>query len=234
MSTEAELVIRPADADDAPAMAGLHVDAREANLGSLPAMVHDRATTAAWMADRLSGGSEGWVAERDGVPVGYLVLTGDWLDDLFVHPTDCGRGVGSALLDLVRALRPDGFSLWVFETNAGARRFYRRHGLVELERTDGSGNAEGAPDVRMAWPGREPLGFLRSLVDEVDDQIGDLLARRAALTRAIQPVKGEGGRDAVREREVAERLARRAPDLGVERLVPVVDAIITASLDTLG
>ena len=29
----------------------------------------------------------------------------------------------------------------------------------------------------MAWPGADPLAFYRGLIDEVDDQLGDLLAR---------------------------------------------------------
>jgi ribosomal protein S18 acetylase RimI-like enzyme len=57
------------------------------------------------------------------------------------------------LLDLAKALQPAGLQLWVFETNVGAQRFYRRHGFVEVERTDGAGNEEKAPDIRMAWPG---------------------------------------------------------------------------------
>ena len=47
-------------------------------------------------------------------------------------------------------------------------RFYRRHGLVDLERTDGSANEERAPDIRMAWPGADPLAFYRGLIDDVD------------------------------------------------------------------
>lgn len=46
-----------------------------------------------------------------------------------------------------------GLTLWVFETNVDARRFYRDHGFVEVERTDGSANEERSPDVRYAWPG---------------------------------------------------------------------------------
>ena len=49
------------------------------------------------------------------------------------------------------AEEPGGFCLWVFETNTPARGFYARHGLVELERTDGAGNEEKQPDIRMAW-----------------------------------------------------------------------------------
>ena len=56
-----------------------------------------------------------------------------WLNLLFVHPDRPARGVGAALLDLVKALRPQGFGLRVYQANTRARDFYRRHGLVELE-----------------------------------------------------------------------------------------------------
>lgn len=226
-----DVLLRPATPADAPAMADVHVDCREANVGSMPAMVHDRETTHRWMRGRLEAESTGWVAERDGRVVGYAVVTGEWLDDLFLAPGETGQGVGSALLDVVKSGLPDGFCLWVFESNAGARRFYRRHGLVELERTDGSTNAERSPDVRMVWPGRDPVVYLRHLIDDVDDQLGDLLARRVALTRAVQPLKPHQGRDADREQEIVDRLAQRAPSLGRERVARIVHAIITESLD---
>lgn len=225
------VLLRPASVADAPAMADVHVDCRLANVGSMPPMVHPRETAHRWMRGRLEGESTGWVAERDGRLVGYLVLTGEWLDDLFLAPGETGHGIGAALLDVAKAERPEGLCLWVFETNTGARRFYERHGLVELETTDGSSNAERSPDVRMVWPGPDPLSYLRHLIDDVDDQLGDLLARRAALTRAVQPHKTEPARDREREREIAARLAARAPALGEERVARIVHAIITESLD---
>jgi chorismate mutase/GNAT superfamily N-acetyltransferase len=232
-----ELLIRPAEPADAPAMAEVHVGAREANVGSMPPMVHDREATHRWLAERLERGSEGWVAERGGTVVGYLVLTRDWLDDLFLLPDACGQGIGTTLLDVAKSRRPDGFQLWVFATNTGARRFYARRGLVELETTDGSDNAERAPDVRLAWPGQDPLAFLRRQIDEVDEGIAGLLARRLALTAAVQrhkPVGGQAGRDPGREREIAERMAGHAPELGVERLQRIVHTIITESLEARG
>jgi chorismate mutase/GNAT superfamily N-acetyltransferase len=233
MSTDG-ILLRPATVDDAPAMADVHVDCRGANVGSMPPMVHDRATTHRWMHGRLEGESRGWVAERDGRVVGYLVITGDWLDDLFLLPGETGLGVGAALLEVAKTERPDGFCLWVFESNEGARRFYRHHGLVELERTDGSDNAERAPDVRMVWPGSDPLAFLRHLIDDVDDQLGALLARRVALTRVVQQQKPSRDRDPEREREIVRRLLGRAPELGEERLARIMHAIITESLDAAG
>lgn len=222
------MLIRPAEASDAEAVAAVQLRSRAA--AAMPPGVHTDDEVRAWLAGRLAT-DEVWVAESDGEVVGYARMTETWLDDLYVAPEHAGRGIGSALLDLAKARRPGGFCLWVFEMNEPARAFYARQGLVELERTDGAANEERSPDVRMAWPGADPLAFLRSLIDEVDEQLGDLLARRAALTRAAQAHKDDPSRDPAREQEIAAALAERAPALGQERLARIVHAIITESLD---
>lgn len=222
------MLIRPAGSDDAAGVAAVHLAARAA--AAMPPGVHTDDEVRAWLAGRLAT-DDVWVAEVGGQVVGYARLTPTWLDDLYVHPDHAGQGIGSALLDVAKAQRPDGFCLWVFEMNEPARGFYARHGLVELERTDGWANEEQQPDIRMAWTGARPLHFLRGLIDEVDEQLGDLLARRAALTRAVQHLKDDTTRDAEREREIAAALARRAPALGHDRIARIVHAIITESLD---
>lgn len=228
---EPELSLRPATADDLPRVAELYLRVREAVVPAMPPQIHTVDEVQAYVGGWDLARREVWLAELDGPPVAFLVLEGAWLDSLYVLPEAAGRGVGTALLDLAKALRPDGFCLWVFESNAPARGFYERHGLVELEHTDGSGNEERAPDLKMAWPGAEPLAFYRGLIDDVDEQLGDLLARRAALTRVVQRHKTDPTRDPEREREIAATLARRAPALGHERLSRIVHAIITESLD---
>ena len=155
MSTE--LTLRPAGPDDSDAIAALYAAARQAAVPAMPPAVHTAEEDRAWFADRLSDGEhEAWLAEQDDSLLGFALVTATWLDALYVRPGSQRAGVGAALLDVVKALRPDGFGLWVFESNDPARSFYDRHGLVELERTDGSANEEGAPDVRMAWPGLAP------------------------------------------------------------------------------
>ncbi|CAI9419794.1 GNAT family N-acetyltransferase [Nocardioides sp. T2.26MG-1] len=225
-----ELLLRPATEADAPAVAEVHLASRRA--AAMPPPVHEDDEVRDWLAARLRE-DEAWVAEAGGEVVGYVRLTDTWLDDLYVLPTHAGQGIGTALLDLVKASRPGGFCLWVFESNEPARTFYRHRGLVELERTDGSANEERSPDLRMAWPGAEPLAFFRGLIDEVDEQLGDLLARRVALTRAVQAHKPEQSRDPQRERAIAEAMALRAPVLGADRLARIVHTIITESLDTV-
>jgi chorismate mutase len=235
MPTDSTLRLRQAEPTDSDRLAALYGRSRRAAEPAMPAALHTAEEDREWFGARLRDGEhEAWVAEDDGGVLGYALVTATWLDHLFVEPSRQSTGVGAALLDVVKGMRPDGFCLWVFETNVGARRFYARHGLVELERTDGSGNEEKAPDVRMAWPGRDPVAFYRGLIDEVDDALGELLARRVALTRAVQDAKPDRSRDAEREREVAERLARVASELGADRLARIVHAIITESLDAAG
>jgi GNAT superfamily N-acetyltransferase len=82
---------------------------------------------------------------------GVAILHEDWLTHLYVHPEEIGTGVGHALFEHVKTLRPDGFQFWVFQQNERARRFYEAHGAVAVEFTDGSGNEEKTPDVRYRW-----------------------------------------------------------------------------------
>lgn len=141
-------MLRRAEVADAAAVAAVHLASRRA--APMPPSVHPDHEAEPWLAGRLAE-DETWVAEVDGRVVAYLRLTDVWLDDLYVHPDHAGQGLGSMLLDLAKAVRPDGFSLWVFEVNAPARAFYARRGLVEREHTDGADNEEREPDVRMSW-----------------------------------------------------------------------------------
>jgi len=217
-----DVLIRRAVDDDADAVQEVYLTARRAAPMPDPAQ------------EQVARSGETWVAEVGGVVRGYTRLAGDWLDDLYVAPAYAGQGIGTALLDLVKSLRPGGFCLWVFETNEPARRFYAHRGLVELQRTDGTANDDQAPDIMTAWPGEQPLVFLRRLVDQVDAELGPLLERRASLTAAIQrvkPVGGHAGRDPERERQIAELMAEHAPRLGAERLLRIIHTIIAESLD---
>jgi chorismate mutase len=229
-----DLTLRAAVGDDADRLAEIHVRSRDAAFPAMPRGVHPPDEVRDWVRGWDLDAWDVWVAEVGDRPVGYGVLADAWLHSLYVVPEHAGQGVGSALLDLAKSLRPDGFCLWVFESNTPARQFSGRRGLVSLERTDGAANEERAPDVRMAWPGRDPLAFYRSLIDEVDAGLGDLLARRAALTRAVQHHKagaGDVGRDRRREAEIVSAMAVRAPELGEDRLTRIVHAIITESVD---
>lgn len=143
-----DVVLRPALAHEAAVLASVQVAARRAGPMPPPACSDD--VLAARLAERL-GLDETWVAEVAGSVAGYARATPTWLDDLYVDPAHSGQGLGSALLEVVKATHAGGFSLWVFEVNLPARRFYARHGLLERERTDGSQNEEREPELRLEW-----------------------------------------------------------------------------------
>ncbi len=80
-----------------------------------------------------------WVAERAGRVVGFCVREDDNITGLYVTGSARGSGVGKRLLDLAKADR-DWITVWAYEANTRARKFYRREGLVEIcfEREDES------------------------------------------------------------------------------------------------
>ena len=140
--------IRRAAPADGDAVAEVFVAAR-AGMSYLPPLDVDGAS--AFFRGRVVCELETWVAEEDGAILGFATVEAGDLDHLYVAPAAQGRGVGTALLDHAKRLRPDGFELWVFQRNEGARRFYERHGCVLLRETDGTRNMEQEPDARYAW-----------------------------------------------------------------------------------
>ena len=97
--------------------------------------------------------SEGWAVDPAGVLLGFALRREGWLNHLYVDPPSWRAGVGRELL--ARAARDVavGLDLWVFQRNAAARAFYVEQRFVEVERTDGRGNEEREPDIRMRWAG---------------------------------------------------------------------------------
>jgi GNAT superfamily N-acetyltransferase len=148
-------LLRRAGSDDAPALAEVYLRARRAAAG-IPAMVHPEAEVRAWIAGTVIARRETWLAQAGEQPVALMVLSGDELDQLYVDPGHQGHGHGAALLALAQALRDD-LELWTFVANAGARRFYARHGFTADGEPD-SDNEEGAPALRYRWRRRpDPL-----------------------------------------------------------------------------
>ena len=82
--------------------------------------------------------------------VGIIACREGWIDQLYVLPSSQGRGIGTALLQIARE-RWQALSLWTFQRNTNARRFYEMHEFVVVEETDGSGNEEKEPDVLYTW-----------------------------------------------------------------------------------
>ena len=146
--------MRPAREEEIEGLTRLFIRARN-EMEYLP-RVPDEA--AAPIAAGMRGHEDLWVAEEDGRLLGFLGiehstnLDAPVLEKLYVDPAAQNRGVGSALLEKAKELRPDGLYLWVFQKNP-ARRLYERHGFELVKLTDGSANMEREPDALYHWRG---------------------------------------------------------------------------------
>ncbi|MFF3399928.1 GNAT family N-acetyltransferase [Streptomyces sp. NPDC002659] len=150
-----DLAFRRADDSDAAAVADVWLRSFAAALPTVR-RAHDDDEVRAWFSHVVVPQYETWIAVAQGSVVGLLVLDGEELEQLYLDPSWRGRGVGDRFVDLAKQQRPAGLRLWTFQVNEPARRFYERHGFIEVERTDGLRNEEREPDVRYVWQPEVP------------------------------------------------------------------------------
>jgi GNAT superfamily N-acetyltransferase len=145
-------VIRTATIDEAPAIADLFLATRHAMEHIVP-MMHGDDETRLWIRDTLFHDDDITIAIMEGEIAAMMAMKPGWIDHLYAHPRFQSRGLGTALIQTARRSphAADGLQLWTFQANTAARRFYARHGFVEVELTDGAGNVEKTPDVRLVW-----------------------------------------------------------------------------------
>jgi GNAT superfamily N-acetyltransferase len=147
--------IRPAREEEIEPLTSLFIRARN-EMEYLPKVPDEAAEP---IAARIAEHDEVWVAEKDGRLLGFIGiehstnLGAPVLEKLYVEPAEQNRGVGSALLEKAKELRPDGLYLWVFQKNP-ARRLYERSGFELVKLTDGAENMEREPDALYRWNGK--------------------------------------------------------------------------------
>ena len=142
--------VRPARLDEARVVADVWWRSRTASIPAIPPPVHTAEEVREHFSRVVLSRREVWVATVDGLVVGLLALDEDWIDHLYIDPPFFGQGIGTQLMAVAKDHRPDRLKLWAFQSNAGARRFYERHGFVAVAFTDGD-NEEGEPDVQYVW-----------------------------------------------------------------------------------
>ena len=139
---------RPTDAGRVGAILSQFIDATP----WMPRL-HSRAQDVAFAGRMID---KGWVTVAEAGPgdavCGFLAVDAAdaEVQALFVEAAARGGGIGTSLLAAAKAENA-ALSLWTFEANHGALRFYARHGFRETTRGDGSANEEGLPDVRLEW-----------------------------------------------------------------------------------
>jgi GNAT superfamily N-acetyltransferase len=142
---------RRAGPDEGVAIADLWLRSRKASFPANPLPIHDDEDVRNHFATVVMPTTEVWVIDgaEPGI-VALMVLHLGWVEHLHVDPELTGLGLGSQLIDVAKQRSAGGLDLWTFQSNAGARRFYERHGFAAVAMTD-SDNEEGEPDVHYRW-----------------------------------------------------------------------------------
>lgn len=79
---------------------------------------------------------------------GFVLWCDQLIEHLYVDIAHQRVGIGSRLLTAALAAMPDRpVRLWTFQANARAVAFYRGHGFLAVDQTDGEANEESLPDV---------------------------------------------------------------------------------------
>jgi ribosomal protein S18 acetylase RimI-like enzyme len=103
---------------------------------------------AAYFRDAMSLGCAIWLAEVAEQLTGFIILRGDFVDQLYVAVAHQRRGIGCTLMARARVHSPEGLWLRCFVRNTNARAFYERQGFRVV---DFGVSEEGEPEMRYRW-----------------------------------------------------------------------------------
>ncbi|MCC5803578.1 GNAT family N-acetyltransferase [Rossellomorea vietnamensis] len=89
------------------------------------------------------------LAMAEGKVVGMAAYNETEIGQLYIHVEYQGFGIGQMLLDKAKAMSSGRLSLYTFEVNHNARKFYEKNGFVVIGR--GHENEENLPDILYEW-----------------------------------------------------------------------------------
>ena len=86
---------------------------------------------------------------KDEKVVGMIAYNEKEINQLYIHKDYQGMGIGQTLLDKVKAQSCGRLTLYTFEVNKNAQRFYEKNGFEIIGR--GHENEEKLPDIQYEW-----------------------------------------------------------------------------------
>jgi ribosomal protein S18 acetylase RimI-like enzyme len=81
--------------------------------------------------------------------VGMIAYNQTEISQLYIHVEHQGIGIGEALLNQAKKQSSGRLTLYTFEINKNAQRFYEKHGFTIIGR--GTENEENLPDIQYEW-----------------------------------------------------------------------------------
>jgi ribosomal protein S18 acetylase RimI-like enzyme len=100
--------------------------------------------------DQVIPNDDCWGAFEGDKLQGFITLLPGWIDHLYVNPALHRTGIGSSLIRFAQTEQAE-LRLYTFQSNMNARAFYKKHGFVIEELTDGERNEEKMPDITYHW-----------------------------------------------------------------------------------
>jgi ribosomal protein S18 acetylase RimI-like enzyme len=89
------------------------------------------------------------VVRHEQAIVAFLASTPECVSQLYVRVQNIGQGLGTQLIETAKTESRGSLWLYTFAQNTYARRFYERHGFVELERE--SENMYKLEAIKYKW-----------------------------------------------------------------------------------
>ncbi|WHY03122.1 GNAT family N-acetyltransferase [Neobacillus sp. DY30] len=89
------------------------------------------------------------IAFMDEKVVGMIAYNENEISQLYIHLDYQGLGIGQILLEKVKEQSAGRLTLYTFEVNKRAQRFYEKNGFNIIGR--GNENEEGLPDILYEW-----------------------------------------------------------------------------------
>jgi ribosomal protein S18 acetylase RimI-like enzyme len=86
---------------------------------------------------------------KDDKVVGMIAYNEREISQLYIHIDYQGMGIGQTLLEKVKEQSSGRLTLYTFEVNKNAQRFYVKNGFEIIAR--GHENGENLPDIKYEW-----------------------------------------------------------------------------------
>lgn len=93
--------------------------------------------------------AEVWVAETQSQIVGFVIVTGNEIAQIFVDVDVQRNGVGAALINQAKQVSSSGLRLTTLQQNVQARKFYEKHGFIAG--TTGVNPINKQPNIEYHW-----------------------------------------------------------------------------------
>jgi Acetyltransferases len=97
----------------------------------------------------LNRDSKIYIGTDNNKVVGIIAFNENEINQLYIHNDYQGKGLGKRLLDMAKINSYGRLTLYTFEVNHKARRFYERNGFKIIGR--GYENEENLDDIKYEW-----------------------------------------------------------------------------------